>query len=617
MRLYAVVRPHIKANGQIDFQYAIITYYLNLGAGMNLFHHFHRQIEIIINQLVDDGVLANETNCARVTVEPPRDPSHGDLTTNAAMVLAKPSGLKPRDLALKVSDKLLSAEFVKKTSIAGPGFINFTLDPSFWHQRLKDIILTGASYGDSNLGENEKVNIEYVSANPTGPLHVAHARGAVIGDALARLLIKAGYDVTTEYYINDAGAQVDILAQSTFLRYLEALGDEIETIPDGFYPGDYLKPIGKQIANRDGDQWKNKPEHEWLPVFREFAVSKLMDGVKQDLALLGIQQDVFTSEKSLVKSGMVDAVVETLDQKGLVYQGILEPPKGKTMDDWEPREQTLFKASDFGDDVDRPLKKSDGSYTYFTNDIANHLDKYRRGFKTMIDIFGADHGGYVKRMQAAVTAVTGGEGSLDIKLCQMVHLLKAGKPMVMSKRAGSFVTLNDLITDVGKDVVRFIMLTRKNDTQMEFDLEKALEQTRENPVFYVQYAHARCKSVLRNAGQDLTADDLSPQSLANAEVGLLADPLELELIKTMAAWPRAIEAAAMAHEPHRVAYYLNDVSTLFHSLWNKGKDNEKLRFILDDNKPLTLARLALIQSVATIIASGLDVFGVAPLDELR
>jgi len=584
---------------------------------MNLFHHFHRQIETIINQLVDDGVLTNDTHCARVTVEPPRDPSHGDLTTNAAMVLAKPSGLKPRDLAIMIADKLMLAEFVENTSIAGPGFINFILDPSFWHQRLKEIVLTGTKYGSSNLGKAEKVNVEYISANPTGPLHVAHARGAVIGDALARLLIKAGYDVTTEYYINDAGTQVDILGRSTFLRYLEALGDEIDAIPEGFYPGDYLKPIGKELADRDGDLWKDKPDHEWLPVFSEFAVTKLMDGVKQDLALLGIQQDVFTSEKSLVKSGMVDAVVETLDQKGLVYQGILEPPKGKTMDDWEPRVQTLFKASDFGDDVDRPLKKSDGSYTYFTNDIANHLDKYRRGYKTMIDIFGADHGGYVKRMQAAVTAVTGGEGSLDIILCQMVHLVKAGKPMVMSKRAGSFVTLKDLINDVGKDVVRFIMLSRKNDTQMEFDLEKALEQTRENPVFYVQYAHARCKSVLRNAVQDLTADELSLQSLANADVGLLMDPLELELIKTMAAWPRAIEAAALAHEPHRVAYYLNDVSTLFHSLWNKGKDNEKLRFIIEDNKPLTLARLALIQSVAFIIASGLDVFGVAPVDELR
>ena len=584
---------------------------------MNLYHHFQKQIETIVAELVSEGVLGKDTDAKRVTVEPPRDPSLGDLTTNAAMVLAKQAGLKPRDLAQMVADKLSAIEYVSATSIAGPGFINFVLDKEFWQRQLRQIVLTGPEYGASTMGAMEKVNVEYVSANPTGPLHVAHARGAVVGDALARLLKKAGFNVTTEYYINDAGAQVDILGRSTYLRYLETLGETIDAIPEGYYPGDYLKPVGRALADRDGDKWKDADESLWLPVCREFAVSEMMTGVKNDLKLLGIEQDVFTSEKSLVENGMVDAVVETLDEKGLVYQGVLEPPKGKTPDDWEPREQTLFKATDFGDDVDRPLKKSDGSYTYFTNDIANHLDKYRRGFKTMIDIFGADHGGYVKRMQAAVKAITGGEGSLDIKLCQMVHLMKGGKPMVMSKRAGSFVTLNDLITDVGKDVVRFIMLTRKNDTQMEFDLEKALEQTRDNPVFYVQYAHARCCSVLRNAAKDYNPADLSPSQLAKSDLALLTDPLEMELIRTMAAWPRAVEAAALAHEPHRVAYYLNDVATHFHALWNKGNDNEKLRFILEDDRALTLARLALIQAVAFIIASGLDVFGVTPVDELR
>ena len=467
------------------------------------------------------------------------------------------------------------------------------------------------------MGKGAKINVEFVSANPTGPLHVAHARGAVTGDALSLLLRKAGYDVATEYYINDAGSQVDTLARSTHLRYLEALGEDIGTIPEGLYPGDYLVPVGKALADRDGDKWKLADEAEWLTEFRTFAVAQMMDLVRDDLKSLGIKQDVFTSEKALVEAGAVDAVFKTLGEKGLIYTGELEPPKGKPVDDWESRPQTLFKATEFGDDTDRPLKKSDGSWTYFTNDIANHYDKYRRGFSQMIDIFGADHGGYVKRMKAATTAVSGGEASLEIKLCQMVHLMKGGEPMRMSKRSGNFVTLRELIDEVGKDVVRFIMLTRKSDTQMEFDLQKVLEQSRDNPVFYVQYAHARCHSVLRNALEALSVADIAALDLKESNFARLEDPAELEIIRTMVNWPRTIEGAAQAQEPHRIAYYLNELATQFHGLWNKGKDNASLRFILADDKELTLARLALIQAVALVIASGLSVFGVDPVEELR
>lgn len=583
---------------------------------MILYQYFRDQIVRIVEDLAASGELPGPLDTARVAVEPPRQTGHGDITTNAAMVLSKPTGLKPHDLAAVLAERLKGIEAVMETEIAGPGFINLSLEPAFWHRQLKEIVETGPAYGDSEMGRGESVNVEYVSANPTGPLHVAHARGAVVGDALASLLEKAGYNVTREYYVNDAGAQVDALARSAYLRYREALGEEIKDIPEGFYPGEYLIPVGEALAKRDGDQWRDVDEDAWLPAIRSFAVAMMMDGVREDLASLGVEPGVFTSESVLVKKGTVDAVIKHLEDKGLIYTGVLEPPKGKAPDDWEPRPQKLFKSSEFGDELDRPVKKSDGSWTYFATDMAYHLDKFQRGFKTMIDVWGADHGGYVKRMKAAVEAVTDGEGVLEVKLCQMVHLKKGGKPVRMSKRAGTFVTLRYLINEVGRDVVRFMMLTRKNDSQMEFDLEKALEQSRDNPVFYVHYAHARCRSVMRNAAEKLGDKKIAPEALAGADLGLLTDTAELSVIKVMAAWPRMVENAAEVHEPHRVAYYLNDLATLFHALWNKGNDDARLRFFQSDNEGLTLARLALVQGVATVIASGLQVFGVSPVEEL-
>ena len=583
---------------------------------MNLYQYFRDQIVRIVEDLAASGELPGPLDTARVAVEPPRQTGHGDITTNAAMVLSKPTGLKPHDLAAVLAERLKGIEAVMETEIAGPGFINLSLEPAFWHRQLKEIVETGPAYGDSEMGRGESVNVEYVSANPTGPLHVAHARGAVVGDALASLLEKAGYNVTREYYVNDAGAQVDALARSAYLRYREALGEEIKDIPEGFYPGEYLIPVGEALAKRDGAQWRDVDEDAWLPAIRSFAVAMMMDGVREDLASLGVEPGVFTSESVLVEKGTVDAVIKHLEDKGLVYTGVLEPPKGKAPDDWEPRPQKLFKSSEFGDELDRPVKKSDGSWTYFATDMAYHLDKFQRGFKTMIDVWGADHGGYVKRMKAAVEAVTDGDGVLEVKLCQMVHLKKGGKQVRMSKRAGTFVTLRYLINEVGRDVVRFMMLTRKNDSQMEFDLEKALEQSRDNPVFYVHYAHARCRSVMRNAAEQLGDKKIAPEALAGADLGLLTDTAELSVIKVMAAWPRMVENAAEVHEPHRVAYYLNDLATLFHALWNKGNDDARLRFFQSDNEGLTLARLALVQGVATVIASGLQVFGVSPVEEL-
>jgi len=584
---------------------------------MNVFEAFQDSIVAVIGELTAEGVFPEAPPTDRVVVEPPRDTAKGDIATNAAMVLSKSAGMKPRDLAERLAGKLGELETVEGVEVAGPGFINLRIAPAFWRDQMRDVLRRGTAYGDSMIGAGAKVNVEYVSANPTGPLHVAHARGAVIGDALAKLLAKAGFDVTTEYYINDAGAQVEALARSAHLRYREALGEDIGEIPEGLYPGDYMVPVGKALAEREGDKWLIAPEADWLDLFRDSAVEMMMDHVRGDLAALGIEQQVFTSERALVEAGAVEAVYEALEARGLIYVGTLEPPKGKAPEDWEPRPQTLFKATEFGDDVDRPMKKSDGSWTYFANDIAYHFDKHRRGFATMIDIFGADHGGYVKRMNAAVTALTGDKDALDIRLCQIVHLKKGGEPLRMSKRAGTFVTLRDLIDEVGKDVVRFIMLTRKSDTQMDFDLEKAVEQSRDNPVFYVQYAHARCRSVLRNAAEAFSAAELAPAGLADVDLTPLNDAAELDLIRHMAAWPRMVEGAATAHEPHRVAYYLNELAELFHALWNKGRDDATLRFIHEDDQPLTLARLALVQAVATVIASGLGVFGVEPVEELR
>ena len=584
---------------------------------MNLFRYFQDSVGTALDELVAEGALPAGLDASRVAVEPPRDPSHGDISTNAAMVLSKPAGMKPRDLADKLAAKLRAHPDVTGVEVAGPGFINLRLRDSFWQARLADILRAGRAYGDSTAGAGKPVNIEYVSANPTGPLHVGHGRGAVVGDALAGLLQKAGFKVCREYYINDAGAQVDVLARSTHLRYREALGEAIGDIPEGYYPGEYLKDVGKALADRDGKKWLGKPEAEWLATVRQFAIDALMVGVKEDLAALGINHDLYSSERKLVEAGAIEAPLEALTKAGLIYEGVLEPPKGKQPDDWEPRPQTLFKSTEFGDDVDRPLKKSDGSWTYFAADIAYHLDKYRRGYADMIDVWGADHGGYVKRMQAAVKALTDGKGDLDVKLCQLVNLFDGGVPVRMSKRAGTFVTLRDVVDEVGKDVFRFMMLIRKNDQALDFDFVKVREQSKDNPVFYVQYAHARTTSVMRQAKEQLLAADLTSEALAGAALTRLTDPSEIALIKHLASWPRLVESAAEAHEPHRIAFYLQEIAAGFHGLWNKGKDDATLRFILAEDPEITRARLALVQGVAHVIASGLTVFGVEPVEEMR
>lgn len=584
---------------------------------MNLFTHFRDQIAGLIDELVAAGALPGGLDLSRITVEAPRDPSHGDVTTNAAMVLAKPAQKNPREIATLLAAKAESLGGVTGVEIAGPGFINMRLSDDFWQTRLRDVLDAGVAYGDGTVGQGQKVNVEYVSANPTGPMHVGHARGAVFGDALASLLDKAGYDVCREYYINDAGAQVDVLARSLHLRYREALGEVIGKIPEGLYPGDYLVPAGQTLAARDGDKWKDADEAEWLPTMRDFAIDAMMDMIRDDLAALGVEHNVFTSERSLVQAGKVDEALNFLGEQGLIYEGVLEPPKGKLPDDWEEREQTLFKATQFGDDVDRPVAKSDGSWTYFATDMAYHLDKYRRGFSDMIDVWGADHGGYVKRMQSAIKALSGGKAALDVKLCQMVSLMDNGEPVKMSKRAGTFVTLRDVVDQVGKDVVRFIMLTRKNDAGLDFDFAKVTEQSKDNPVFYVQYAHARVHSVGRMAADELGADAATDDAVHGANLGRLVDDSELNLIKLICQWPRIVESAATAHEPHRIAFYLGDVAAEFHGLWNKGNEDKSLRFIISGDRELTLARLAMIRAVANVIASGLAVFGVTPLKEMR
>lgn len=583
---------------------------------MNIFNWMKDEIKAVLETMSASERWPEGLPFDRITAEPPRDASHGDIATNAAMVLAKPVGTKPRAIAEPLAEALNRLDAVDSVEVAGPGFINIRLSPAVWLDQVGKILEAGTCFGASAMGNGRKVNVEYVSANPTGPLHAAHARGAVFGDALAALLEKAGFEVAREYYINDAGAQVETLARSTHLRYREALGETV-TIPEGHYPGEYLKDVGRAIAERDGDKWVSQPEEAWLEPFRAFAVELMMADIEKDLIALGIRMDRFSSERALVDDKAVDRVLAKLEGDGLVYTGVLEPPKGKTPDDWEPRPQLLFKATQFGDDVDRPLKKSDGSWTYFSNDIAYHLDKVERGFPEMIDVWGADHGGYVKRMKAAVTAITGGKGDLDVKLCQLVHLFDGGKPVRMSKRAGTFVTLSDVLEAVGPDVLRFIMLTRRNDQTLEFDYQKVSEQSRDNPVFYVQYAHARACSVIRNAGETFSADDLSDAALSKASMGSLTDPDEIGLIKLLAGWPRVVESAAEAHEPHRVAFYLGDVAAAFHGLWNKGREDARLRFILDDDRETTLARMALVRATATVVASGLGVMGVTPVEELR
>ena len=587
-------------------------------AALNYFEYIRNCVVEILQDLIASGTLLNDQNFKHVLVEPPRDIAHGDLATNAALVLAKTSGLRPHELADQIIVRLMKLEFVFTAEVAGPGFINIVLVENYWHERLADVLDAGESYGTATLGKKRLVNIEYVSANPTGPMHVGHGRGAVIGDVLANLFIKIGYDVTKEYYINDAGAQVDILARSLHIRYLEALGTEVGEIPEGLYPGEYLIEIAKKLVKKDGNKWQNKKESNWLNPLRLFVVDSMMGLIREDLTALGVDHDVFSSERKLVEGGGVDEIMAILRDQNLIYEGVLSPPKGRMPDDWEVRPQTLFRAMLFGDDSDRPIKKPDGSWTYFATDMAYHLDKFRRGFRVMINIWGTDHGGYVKRMQAAVKAVTESGGELDVQLCQMVNLMDNGEPVKMSKRAGTFVTLREVIDKVGKDVVRFIMLTRKNDAQLDFDLTKVLEQSRDNPVFYVQYSHARCCSVLRQATELFKAEEVSTDAIRNSDFSQLTDPAELALIKLMAAWPQTLKGAAEAHEPHRIAYYLQDLSASFHSLWAKGtRDNISLRFLSKGNLPLTLARLAMVKALATVIASGLRVMGIKPVQEMR
>ncbi len=564
---------------------------------------------------------------ARIEVSPARETAHGDMASNVAMVAAKALGQTPRGLAEALARRLRDAPEIAAAEIAGPGFLNIRLRPAALHAVIPAILAAGEAYGDSEIGTGQRVNVEYVSANPTGPMHIGHCRGAVVGDALANLLAKAGFDVTREYYINDAGAQVTALAWAAYWRYLQAIGTEIapedfaREAPSGLqYQGDYLIPVGAALAERFGrglataDGGIAPPEH-WFETVRDFAIAAMMAGIREDLSLLGVRPDVFASERALVASGAVEAVIARLAQAGLIYDGVLAPPKGKLPEDWEPREQTLFRATQFGDDVDRPLRKSDGSATYFANDIAYHADKVGRGFATLIDVWGADHGGYVARMKAAIRALAGERVTLAVVLCQIVHVLKGGQPVRMSKRAGSFVTLRDLIEEVGRDVVRFIMLTRKSDAQMEFDLDQAVAETRENPVFYVQYAHARCRSVLRHAAELGFAT--TEKALAAIPLDSLEDEAELALIRRLAGWPRLVEGAARAFEPHRIAFFLYDLAGDFHILWNRGRDTATLRFIQPERPAETKARLALVAATAVVIRSGLAVMGVVPVEEMR
>jgi len=566
----------------------------------------------------------------RVEVSPTRDPTHGDMATNAALIAAKPARTAPAMLAARLAERLLAIPEVAVAAPAGPGFVNITLAPASWRAVLPVILRAGTAYGDNTVGQGTKVNIEYVSANPTGPMHIGHCRGAVLGDALATLLSKAGYSVTREYYINDAGAQVTALAWAAYWRYLQALGTSLDessfaaAVPGGLqYKGEYLIPVGEALAAQHGAGLAGPgatiaDPALWLDTVRDFAIDQMMQSVREDLAALGVVPDVFSSERALVAAGAVDAAIARLAADGLIYEGVLEPPKGKVPDDWEPREQTLFRATQFGDDVDRPLRRSDGANTYFANDIAYHADKLQRGFDVLIDVWGADHGGYVPRMQAAVKALSGNRRALEVALCQIVHVLKDGKPMRMSKRHGSYVTLRDLIDEVGRDAVRFTMLTRKGDAQMEFDLDHVVAQTRENPVFYVQYAHARCRSVQRMAAEQYPQQSVTdPHWLASVTLDSLQDEAELTLIRRLAAWPRTVEAAALHREPHRIAFFLYDLAGDFHMLWNRGRDDAALRFLLSDQPDATFARLALVAATALVIRSGLAVMGVTPVEELR
>ncbi len=580
---------------------------------MNLFAEMRSLVVYSIAQMVTAGDLPSGLDLTAVTVEPPREAAHGDMATNAAMVLAKPAGKSPRLIADALATRLTADPRVLAVTVAGPGFLNIALKPAVWQSLVKSVLETGADYGRATLGAGQKVNVEFVSANPTGPMHVGHVRGAVVGDALASLLAFAGWNVTREYYINDGGAQVDVLARSAYERYREAHGLSPE-IREGLYPGDYLIPVGEALKAKYGDTLLDKGEQYWLSEVRDFAADMMMDEIRGDLALLGVRMDVFSSEKALYGTGKIEAAIETLRKLDLIYQGTLEPPKGQLPEDWEPRMQTLFRSTAHGDDVDRPVQKSDGAWTYFAPDIAYHYDKVQRGFDQLIDVFGADHGGYVKRMKAAVSALSQGRVPLDIKLIQLVKLYKNGEPFKMSKRAGTFVTLRDVVDQAGADVTRFMMLTRKNDVALDFDFDKVLEQSKDNPVFYVQYANARINSVLRKAREaGIAVDDAT---LAGADLSLLNHAAELGMIAKIAEWSRLEEIAARGNEPHRVAFYLYELASELHGLWNRGNDDPNLRFLQDD-PAISQAKIALVRASGVVISTGLAILGVTPVEEMR
>ena len=581
---------------------------------MNLFAEIRTLVTDSLTALAAEGVLPAGLDHAQVAVEPPRDPAHGDMATNAAMVLAKPAGMAPRAIAEALAARLAQDPRVAGAEVAGPGFLNLRLSAALWQGVVKAALTEGLKFGKSSMGAGRKVNVEFVSANPTGPMHVGHVRGAVVGDALSRLLAFAGWDVTREYYINDGGAQVDVLARSAYERYREANGLEPE-IREGLYPGDYLIPVGEALKAQFGTSLLDKDESVWLAEIREIASAMMMEEIRGDLAALGVRMDVYSSEKALYGTGQIEAAIETLRSMGLIYEGVLEPPKGKTPEDWEPRVQTLFRSTAHGDDVDRPVMKSDGSWTYFAPDIAYHYNKVQRGFDELIDIFGADHGGYVKRMKAAVSALSNGRVPLDIKLVQLVKLYKNGEPFKMSKRAGTFVTLRDVVEQAGADVTRFMMLTRKNDVTLDFDFAKVLEQSKDNPVFYVQYANARINSVLRKSRD--AGIECSDAALAQADLAILTHPAEIAMAQKLAEWPRLVEIAAKGNEPHRVAFYLYELASEFHALWNKGNDDTSLRFVQDGNAATSAAKVALARATGVVISAGLGILGVTPVEEMR
>ena len=581
---------------------------------MNLFSDIRVLVIDALTDMQTAGTLPPGLDYAAVAVEPPRDPAHGDMATNAAMMLAKPAGLAPRVIAEALAARLAADPRVVMAEPAGPGFLNLRLADGVWQGVVVAALRAGADYGRSTLGQGARVNVEFVSANPTGPMHVGHVRGAVFGDALARLLAFAGWQVTREYYINDGGAQVDVLARSAYERYREAHGLSPE-IAEGLYPGDYLVPVGAALKAKYGDSLLDKGEQYWLADVRDFASDAMMVMIRADLALLGVAMDVYSSEKALYGTGKIEAALAALEAQGLIYQGVLEPPKGKTQEDWEPRVQTLFRSTAHGDDVDRPVKKSDGGWTYFAPDIAYHYDKVQRGFDALIDIFGADHGGYVKRMKAAVSALSGGRVPLDIKLMQLVKLWKGGQPYKMSKRAGTFVTLREVVDMVGPDVTRFVMLTRKNDAALDFDFDKVVEQSKDNPVFYVQYANARINSVLGKAADAGIA--VADADLAGADLTRLSHPAELEVARKIAEWPRLVEIAAKGNEPHRIAFYLYEIASDFHGLWNRGHEDPALRFVQEGDPATSAAKIALARAVGVVISAGLGILGVVPVKEMR